>query len=517
MRPAKRHLLTLGAILGLTTLAYSRISASYFCGFDDFMEVHRAAFEDKYEPAKIFTTAHFVSFKYRPFNRGLNLLTYLVSGNSALWFRIRNLVFHGLAVIAVYWLGGLLFHSYRTAAAAALLFAISPLTNQSVIGSVMTNTMANSLFLLSLALFIAAVPKSRMARLIAALVCGAIAVFTYESTIAGAGIMAVWLALDYLFHRRLPSTKFLLAFVLLGGLLYGSYLGARHFLVAGMPSAGFSRPIIIARNAILYAAGILVPIDPVLSADWFGTPMPKELLVSGADSGTSLAILIGACLGMMAIVVPLLFAGRKRIARWAHKIEWQPVLFLLSCMAISVLPLLLFTEHPSETYVYLPVAFFCLLIGRLLSAIPSGIVFTIALTALALLYGTATWVRNEDVARCAGTAKTILANLPLAQWTTGPWQIEVAKAPDEFSVMPYSFYNYYGLDSIGMPGYGGDAIECAMQLGSGNRQVSAEELTPEALASRCASANPREPCYLVHVDGRVNPFRGPSQIQPLSQ
>ena len=94
MRTRHRHLLIICAILALTTLLYFRISTSYFCGFDDFIEIHRAAFEDKADPVKILTTTHFVSFKYRPLNRALNLATYLIDPPSAVPFRIRNLLFH---------------------------------------------------------------------------------------------------------------------------------------------------------------------------------------------------------------------------------------------------------------------------------------------------------------------------------------------------------------------------------------------------------------------------------------
>jgi hypothetical protein len=260
----------------------------------------------------------------------------------------------------------------------------------------------------------------------------------------------------------------------------------------------------------LYATGILVPFDPVLSADWLGTPMPRELLASGIASNSGI-IAVGFVLvvgvGIMGVSLLLLFIGRKRIAGWVRDMEWQQIVLLLVGMALSVLPLVLFTDHPSETYVYLPVAFYCLLLGRVLSSIRSRAVFSVALGVFVLLYGTATWVRNQHVARCAVTAQTILSNLPGAEWKEGFWNIIVAKAPDEISVMPYSFYNYYGLDTIGMTGYGAEAIQCAIQLASGNEQVKAVEFTPDTLPSHCSSLGPREACYWVHWDGRVTEFR----------
>ncbi len=76
MNQSLKHVTILAAILLATGLTYSRLPSAYFCAYDDFLEVHRAAFEDTREPAKVFTTTHFTSYKYRPLNRGINLLTY---------------------------------------------------------------------------------------------------------------------------------------------------------------------------------------------------------------------------------------------------------------------------------------------------------------------------------------------------------------------------------------------------------------------------------------------------------
>ena len=57
-------------------LLYARVTGAFFCSYDDFYEVHRAAFEDARDPARIFTTAHFGSQRYRPLNRASNDLTY---------------------------------------------------------------------------------------------------------------------------------------------------------------------------------------------------------------------------------------------------------------------------------------------------------------------------------------------------------------------------------------------------------------------------------------------------------
>src|SRR5512132_3756206 len=87
MRRSLRHLLILSVILLLVGLVYLRIPGTYFCGYDDFLEVHRAAFEDTQQPSRVFTTTHFESYKYRPLNRGLNLITYWIGNGSASFFR----------------------------------------------------------------------------------------------------------------------------------------------------------------------------------------------------------------------------------------------------------------------------------------------------------------------------------------------------------------------------------------------------------------------------------------------
>lgn len=506
-----RHLLTICAILLLTTLVYSRISESYFCGYDDFIEVHRAEFEDKAEPVKILTTTHYKSFKYRPLSRALNLATYLGGSNEATLFRIRNLFFHCVATIAVYWLGWLLFGSFPVAVASALLFAIHPLANQPVIAAVFTNTTANAVLLGALALFILSWKRKSPALLIFSLLCGAVSVYTYESGIVLAGLMAAWLALEYLFTRRRPPVWFLVVFLVLGGALFGSYLLARR-LFASEGKTSITAPVTVVKNSVLYYGVILLPVDPVLSNQWLGTPLPSEIRQSGRIGWPWIAA--GAIAVSLAALV--LFVRRKRIVHWALGLAWSRILFLLLGMVLTLLPFLVFSDHVSETYAYLPVAFYCLLLSYLLSTIPSRFAFAAAVGVLAFLFCSATWIRNQRVVRCAVTAKTILSNLPAAEWKQGPWLVRLGKAPGETTAARYGFYNYYGLDTLGTGDYGLRAVDFALQIAFGNAQLTTEVLPPDEMKSRCGSLGSRESCFWVYSDGRVAEFGKPLSRNRLS-
>ena len=506
MRPITRHLLILGSILVATLLLYSRISGSYFCGYDDFIEIHRAAFEDRAEPMKILTTSHYNSFKYRPLSRALNLAAYLAGGQAAP-FRIRNLFFHFVSIVSIYCLSWLLFQSPSAAAGAALLFGIHPLANQSVSAAVFTNTAANALFLLALALFVWSAKNGRIALLLLSLFCGTASLYTYESGVVLVGVMAAWLALGYFFTGERPRPAFLLVFVVLGGILFGSYLVARRSFVPAN-TVPISSPATVVKNSILYSGAILVSIDSVLANEWLGTPLPPEMMRNGPGA-VWIALGCGAA-GLMAL---LLFLCRRQFAGWV-KLESRQIIFALVGAILCLLPFLLFTSHPSETYSYLPVAFYCLLLSRLLSIVPSYSGSAALLAVFVILFASATWIRNQRVARCAATAQSILSNLPLPEWKQGSWHILLARAPGEPLAVRFGFYNYFGLDTLGTGEegtgeYGLRAVQLALQMANGNTQLTADALPAGELASRCGSPGPREACYWVHRDGLVTIFGKP--------
>ena len=151
------HWRPLALILLAVAGVYSRVTGAWYCGYDDFFEAHRAAFEDSQHPSRIFTTTHFATPKYRPLSRTLSFLAYTAGNGSPLAYRIRNLVFHLLGVGAVYGLVYALFSSIGVASAAALLFGLHPLMNQIEAAAAFTNTAGNAFLLLSLFAFVEAV------------------------------------------------------------------------------------------------------------------------------------------------------------------------------------------------------------------------------------------------------------------------------------------------------------------------------------------------------------------------
>ncbi|HEY1267058.1 MAG TPA: hypothetical protein VGH16_07360, partial [Candidatus Binatia bacterium] len=107
----KRHWMYLLLIFAMTAAVYAKVTGAYFCAYDDFLEVHRAAFEDSRNVSEVFTTPHMHSLKYRPLNRLLILWTYYAGGENPLYYRVRNLAFHLANVALVYSLAYLLFAS----------------------------------------------------------------------------------------------------------------------------------------------------------------------------------------------------------------------------------------------------------------------------------------------------------------------------------------------------------------------------------------------------------------------
>ena len=117
-------------MIGLAVIVvYFGVTRAYFCAYDDFIEVHRAAFKDSRDPSLRFTTPHFDSYKYRPLNRAMTLVTYWLGHGEPMLFRIRNLTFHLINVILVYSLGWFLFSSTRVSGFGALLFGLHPIAD----------------------------------------------------------------------------------------------------------------------------------------------------------------------------------------------------------------------------------------------------------------------------------------------------------------------------------------------------------------------------------------------------
>lgn len=503
------HVLAIVAIAGCVCALYWGVTQSYFCSDDDFLEVHRAAFEDARSPARIFTTPHFGTFKYRPLNRLLTRLTFQAGGGSAWPFRVRNLACHVLNALGLYILAILLGKPVLVAGTAALLFGLHPLANQSVIGSVMTNTAAATAFLAALICLVVALKRPRPAGWwIGFGVTATLSVFLYDTYIVVFAVACVYVLLfEWWLRRRIP--RHAVAGLLLSVVIcLGLYAGLRaRFVPSGYTAAAATipspKPIVM--NVGAYAVAVLAPLDVVLANHLFGAPFPSEprfwsgpwWLVMAAG-----AAVVAVAAGLMAC---LLLRRRPPVGSRAT------AGFLATAGVMPLLPVLLFTEHPSETYLYATVACWCLLGTSLVFGCASCFgrqgrtLFAAAAGALAMLYAGSTLVRNGRVAACAATANTILASVRVAE-SEGEVRMVFADAPGEPAPARYGFYSFQGLDTVAnRPDIRSRTLTRALQLATGNPRVTAEVTTagklPETAHRARASA-----AFWVHRDGSLTPL-----------
>lgn len=479
-------------------ILYCRNPETYFCAYDDFVEVHRAAFEDSEDPVRVFTTTHFESYKYRPLNRGINLLTYSIGKGRASFFRTRNALFHLLNVVLVYLLGWLLFARINVSAAAAVLFGLHPQANQAVVGAVMTNTAAHALFLVSLICFVISLKKNRgsLLWLGLALICGWLGIFLYEAGIVIFPLMAAFLLVSFIRTRKkIVDRRYIIALAIGTVVLLAVYFGIRAKYVPYSSRDAVPKVTVMVKNVAMYAGAMVLPIDSVLANQWFGTPLPSEIKITTAKL---LAVVISALLILIGVSLFLILTprGRKLLAA----IEPNHILLALAILS-SLSILVLFTEKASETYMYLPMAFAALLFCSLLDAGLSGrktgpLIYVTIICGLIVLYGSATWVRNGLVARCGATANQIVSELKQDRLKQGVWFLWFAPVPGEPASRRYGMYGWRGIDTVGE-----SAVQSAAQLASGNKSVAATLVSPEALKRNCDGA--RSICFLVHENGTI--------------
>jgi len=498
-----KHILILAAVLAVTSFVYAKLPTAYFCAYDDFLEVHRAAFEDTREPSRVFTTTHFESYKYRPLNRGLNLLTYWFRDGEASNFRTRNVLFHLLNVVLIYALALLLFQNRLVAGAAALLFGVHPLANHAVVGAVMTNSAAHSLLLLSILLFIISTRKQNLIRyllLVLALLCGWLSLLTYEAAIVAYPLLFAYLGIQFFATRRWPVSWAYTIVLTLGCLVFsGLYYLIHSWYVPYSAKKAVPSLAIMVKSTAMYAAGLLLPVDPVMANAWFGTPLPSDIEVS---LGSPL-IRVLTVTGMLVVAALIWLVVKYRRDRLMSH-EWPAQLFVAVCGIGVIAPLIIFTDKPSETYMYLLVAFAALLFASILVQLlgprasrRGQIIFGVIVGALAVSYGTATWVRNGRVALCGETSGAIVNALQQDRFKNGFWYISLAPARGEPGSHRYGMYGWRGVDTIGYT-----AVESAVQLVNGNESLRARVLTPDALEANCRNA--WDACYIVHDDGKLD-------------
>jgi hypothetical protein len=497
-----KHAVILAAILLLVALVYIRIPGTYFCAYDDFVEVHRAAFEDTSEPARVFTTTHFESYKYRPLNRGLNLLTYSLGDGRASFFRTRNVAFHFLNIVLVYLLGVVMFGQYRISAVAAILFGLHPLANQAVVGAVMTNTAAHALFLISLICFLVSLKRVRNGWLwlVIALIAGWLGIFLYEAGIVVFPLMAAYLLVHFAFTRqKLVSRWYVIVLIAGVFILLAFYFGIRARYVPYSSRQAVPKVQTMLKNAAMYAGAMMLPVDSVLAHQWLGTPLPSEIELNATSK--IWWVVVPLALGtIIAFVLLLLKPSGRRLLTSIGPNHLLLVLGVLSSLSMLVL----FTDKASETYMYLPLAFLALLFTSLLEIGVSRkgtgrrIIYLTIVGSLCILFTAATWVRNGLVAKCGATASRIVTGVRQDRLKDGVWFVWFAAVPGEPRSQRYGMYGWRGIDTVGAT-----AVEPAVQLANDNKSLAARLVSAPYFEKYCS--NSRSLCFMVHENGALAP------------
>jgi hypothetical protein len=476
-----RHSLIVLAILIATTALYYNVTRSYFCSYDDFIEVHRAAFVDAPDPAGIFTTTHFNSFKYRPLNRALNLLSYEMDHGRAGAFRVRNLLFHLLNAALIYWLAILLRKSVAVAATATLLFAVHPLANQAVIGAVMTNTAAYSTYLLAILLFVLATRNRNREVLYVTLagILGTASLFTYESNLVVFGAMAAYVFMLHFFLGQPVTKRLVITLSVVTVCSLGLYLGARQLFMASAYHAAAQSvvsPRLALWNTAAYLAALLQVFDPVLLNQWFGSPLPSDSNFFLGLHGLLFIVWTGVTVIAIGVVVFRLVRSSRPSERWVVDA------FLVVAAWLPIVPMLLLAPHASETYLYLTVALMTVVMVSLLHDVyraglaPKWLLLVCGV-CVTLGFGSATWVRNRRVAVCGATAHKILSTISLAGLRDGA-VLGFEDAEGAQIAKPYGYYRFDGLNTVGKDSRD---LQCAAQLVSGNDKIRAQMLDREEL------------------------------------
>jgi hypothetical protein len=508
-----KHLLLLIIIIIGVTVVYANVTGAYFCAYDDFINLHQTVFEDAHQPSLILTTSHSNSYKYRPLQRLINLFTNFLGDGNPTVFRVRNLAFHLVNVVLVYALAWQLFKSARVSAAGALLFGLHPLTNQSVIGAIWTNTVAHTGFLLALVMFVASTRAKHFWSLwlIGALLSASLSLFTYDSAIVVFGLMVIYWLLFVIRRAQPIRVPYVALFVTVSSVFLGLYFVLRRLFVpngweqvtAGLPSSG-----VIGNNIVMYLIALLNPVDLVLANQWFDTPLPSEITLNNS-------ILVAVGVLAVFIVSSTVVYGRRWVTHNSLRspnIDWATILLLILGIGVSLLPMLAFSSHPSETYLYLPVAFYVLVLAYVLEKLfretrkLKDYAFYLAIGCLAGIFCIGTWVRNQRIIECAQTAYRILHTLPDNVVGSGSWTLAFANIPGERATRRYGFYGFRGIDTIGHGSEADRALIRAVQLVYQNKSLTAKVVKPEELLAFCREARSSNIGVFVHWDGKIETY-----------
>ena len=304
----RTHLIFLALIVLAVAFTYVKVTGAYFCSYDDFIELHRAAFEDSADHSRIVTTSHFDSYRYRPLNRLVNFATYRAGELNPEWFRTKNLAFHLVNVILIYILAWMLFGSRATSATGALLFGLHPVANQTIVGAVHTNSMSYAAFLGGLLMFMRSIDTPHRTTWVAgSVLIGWLGLLAYDSNIVVFGLMLLWLVLKWPTVRAcLNHGRNITLFVAILGSLLTIYFVLRHLYVSqsiGRAASTVPSAVVILKNAIMYISSLLLPVDVVLANAWLNTPLPSEIQFDMSSLMVVLASAAGVSLGILSLAL----------------------------------------------------------------------------------------------------------------------------------------------------------------------------------------------------------------------
>ena len=263
----------------------------------------------------------------------------------------------------------------------------------------------------------------------------------------------------------------------------------------------------------MYLVALLSPVDAVLANEWLHTPLPSQMVISQPI----VMVLVASALGVASTLLVSLWRAKHN----SQEIDWVAVIFLASGICLPLLPVLAFQSRPSETYLYLPVAFYGLLMSYILVEVllssfgqnGVNIFFSLLLVVLSA-FAAATWIRNNRVYRCGETARQVLFGLPVLTLREGSWKLFFANIAGEEATRRYGFYGYRGVDVISGGGSNEEAITRALQLVHKNESLGGEVVQPGELVEKCsAGLLSHHICMRVHSDGRLEEYHEQPKVQ----
>lgn len=498
-------------VLTLVLLLHLPTTRTSFCGFDDFNENFRAEFEDTPAPARILTTPHFESFKYRPGNRYLTWISNRIGQGSAWPFRWRNLLMHLINVYLVYRVALLLFGGAYIPAVSAFLFGLHHLTHQNIHAAIFTNTWAYAFVLAGMLASFSMANSSRWVLLaILAAVANFVAIFSYDPALFSVGLLPLYVACRWLFTRDIgmPWRRLLVHTALQVAAVLAIFVLRRAFVPSGIPE--FTPPLTLLTILISYAAAIVIPIDTVSIQSWMEVSITKQLMANGV-----VILLAPVAAAVLAVVVYFIY--RRGWLQRVSRLDWAAVLFLLSAALLAVLPTSLGSPHPSETYTYFATAlsmiFLTALAVRFLRVPESRIgrnFFWSSVGVLLVLFGTYCITRSVMVIDCGDTSRKILQTLAADPRVASGHPVRLARSPYDPPLRHVGLYGYVGLDSIGIGPFASAALRSALSNTLHRTPIDAEVISPQELNRECSLApagNKQPACFLIHWDGFVEPWQ----------